>query len=945
MCNKLLKSQSSTDNRKALFLLPLVALLAACTAAEETGTSANPGVQEFPIAYVKRSIPLDDDGLQVQSDLRNPLLSMPGGDLYLRSSIGSNGVETNITQTITNSLGDVKDIDVSSDGKKLIFSLQPEDPNPNDNIMPKWDIYIHDLDTGATNRVIQSNISAEEGDDLAPYFLADGRIVFSSNRQSLSRATLLDEVLEVPKPQFSSNDEERRTKALVLHVMDADGTNIKQISFNQSHDLDATVLSDGRILFSRWDRINNNNSITLYTIFPDGTGLQLFYGAHDDSHQDAAGNTVQMTQPRELSNGLIMMMSQPYTDTFGGGRIVVADAQNFVDINRTTAANEGIISGTAGGNVTTANVILDGSISLAGRYASFYPINDGSGRLLVSKGVCQISKDISLDPMVPEFVTDLCIEPYLSDPLYSEVYPTYGAWLYDGSADTERLITFPEPGKMITEVIAMQPYAKPDNLPLKTLDQDLIDDNVGLLKIRSVYDLDGTFDGCFFTVCTTSATFTDPLSLGDPLVATADERPARFIRIVKAVGIPDRNDPDIGNPPDLSNQAFGRNRRMGMKEIIGYNEIQPDGSVIVKVPANIAFYFDILDKNARRIGPRHDSWLQLKPGDTIECSGCHTHSAVNPRPFPHGRSDAETASVYIGAPSDGFVYPNTQNPATLVPYSFTNQFDTMAEMLNRTQAANNDSTSITPSLNVNYTDVWTDPTARAKDTQFSYVYSDKTLTPSGLFMEGLTTLKPFPLTSSCETTWAFNCRIVINYEEHIHPLWEKIRIDPVTAADNTCISCHTTLSNTAVPAAQLDLTGDISDEEVQHIESYRELFFNDDFQELVGTTLVDKTIQVPAIDPDTGLQIVINGVPQFDTIPDPALELSPSMSSAGARFSYFMEKMTESELDAGRSLSASPTTVNHANMLAPAEMRLISEWLDIGGQYFNNPFHPNAPEN
>ena len=47
------------------------------------------------------------------------------------------------------------------------------------------------------------------------------------------------------KPQFSAQDEDRNEPAFVLHVMNADGSGIRQISFNQSHDLDPAVL-DGR---------------------------------------------------------------------------------------------------------------------------------------------------------------------------------------------------------------------------------------------------------------------------------------------------------------------------------------------------------------------------------------------------------------------------------------------------------------------------------------------------------------------------------------------------------------------------------------------------------------------------------------------------------------------------------------------------------------------------
>jgi hypothetical protein len=36
---------------------------------------------------------------------------------------------------------------------------------------------------------------------------------------------------------------------------------------------------------------------------------------------------------------------------------------------------------------------------------------------------------------------------------------------------------------------------------------------------------------------------------------------------------------------------------------------------------------------------------------------------------------------------------------------------------------------------------------------------------------------------------------------------------------------------------------------------------------------------------------------------------------------------------------------SHAGRLTPAELRLISEWVDIGAQYFNNPFDPAVPLN
>ena len=71
------------------------------------------------------------------------------------------------------------------------------------------------------------------------------------------------------------------------------------------------------------------------------------------------------------------------------------------------------------------------------------------------------------------------------------------------------------------------------------------------------------------------------------------------------------------------------------------------------------------------------------------------------------------------------------------------------------------------------------------------------------------------------------------------------------------------------------------------------------------------------------------------------------MSANSARASYFMEKMTETELQAGRTLapSSAPNYVDHSTFMSADELRLISEWLDIGAQYFNDPFDPDVPMN
>ena len=151
--------------------------------------------------------------------------------------------------------------------------------------------------------------------------------------------------------------------------------------------------------------------------------------------------------------------------------------------------------------------------------------------------------------------------------------------------------------------------------------------------------------------------------------------------------------------------------------------------------------------------------------------------------------------------------------------------------------------------------------------------------------------------------------------------------------------------NDRVPDAQLDLSNIVSDEEADHLESYRDLLFDDEGQELDAMgNLVNILITVPVLDGNGDPVLDINGNPVTEDIPDPNASAAASMSVNGARVSYFMEKMYETELNATRVLPTTPG-LDHSGFLTPAELRLIAEWLDLGAQYFNNPFDPTAPMN
>ena len=143
-----------------------------------------------------------------------------------------------------------------------------------------------------------------------------------------------------------------------------------------------------------------------------------------------------------------------------------------------------------------------------------------------------------------------------------------------------------------------------------------------------------------------------------------------------------------------------------------------------------------------------------------------------------------------------------------------------------------------------------------------------------------------------------------------------------TIGDYTCVSCHTSNNGTQLPYGNLDLTQDPNRPQTDRYRAYQQMFGARpaQFFDAGGMTLQ------PLLD-GNGVQV----------------EVQPIMTSAGARSSFFAEKMSGTELDAGRAIPA--TTFDHTVMLSGAELKLLYEWLDIGAQNFNNPFDPAAPQN
>ncbi|MCD6395752.1 MAG: hypothetical protein J7M40_19890 [Planctomycetes bacterium] len=163
-------------------------------------------------------------------------------------------------------------ISLSFDAAKVIFDFR-ENPEAGFRI---WEVNVD----GTGLRQI-SHAPADEAqkvarwgkpwhtDDIHPCYLPDGKIMFSSTR---SEHTILcggSAALVAP----------------TLHRMDADGTNLEQLTKSPVSEFCPVVLDDGRVMYHRWEYIDKGARVckTIWSMNPDGTMPQELYGVTDDT--------------------------------------------------------------------------------------------------------------------------------------------------------------------------------------------------------------------------------------------------------------------------------------------------------------------------------------------------------------------------------------------------------------------------------------------------------------------------------------------------------------------------------------------------------------------------------------------------------------------------------------------------------------------------------------
>ena len=112
-------------------------------------------------------------------------------------------------------------------------------------------------------------------------------------------------------------------------IVGSDGRliNIRQISFNQSHDTNPMIHSSGKVFYSRWEHLGNPNKFPLFVINPDGSRPFVMYGNHSPPQ---SGSRV-FLEPSELSDGGIVCSVMERNSPSEGGAIAIIDISKSDD--------------------------------------------------------------------------------------------------------------------------------------------------------------------------------------------------------------------------------------------------------------------------------------------------------------------------------------------------------------------------------------------------------------------------------------------------------------------------------------------------------------------------------------------------------------------------------------------------------------------------------------
>ncbi len=190
--------------------------------------------------------------------------------------------------------GDIRDPAVHYDGKTILFAYRPDETN-------QFHLYTIQSDGSGLTQLTDS----DRYDDFEPTWTPDGGIVFNSSRCMRWVPCWYAQVAN-------------------MHRCEADGSDIRPLSFGVETENSPWVLNDGRVIYTRWEYVDRSQVALhgLWTFNPDGAMVQLFYD------NLGTGNLYITAKPVPDSDKVVCTVQHGHGRNEGRGRLLMIDASH-----------------------------------------------------------------------------------------------------------------------------------------------------------------------------------------------------------------------------------------------------------------------------------------------------------------------------------------------------------------------------------------------------------------------------------------------------------------------------------------------------------------------------------------------------------------------------------------------------------------------------------------
>ncbi len=355
-----------------------------------------------------------------------------------------------------------------------------------------------------------------------------------------------------------------------IYRMEQDGTGLRPLSQGALSEFTPTVMEDGRILYNRWEYIYKGIAAIqpLWTMRPDGSGSEEFYG-------DNITNPGVFWQARQL----------PGTP---GRAICIGCNHEPMGIGQVLLLDPGKSKRTPGGMTSlTPDVETRGLRGLYQRrngvwredifgpfYADPYPLSD-------------------------KFFLVAC-NP---DRRYND-QAAYGIYLLDTFGN--RVPIYHDPEISCWQPMLLRPRKTPPELPRQEPRQKDRPETATLFVSNVYRGLDGVEPGT-----------------------------VKYLRVMEQIAKPWAAEIDPLRGQDRSADGFGghlavsHNAHIWIAVLRGIVPVEPDGSACLEVPAGKNLFLQALDEDFMQV-QRMRTFVNLEPGETRSCIGCHEHRTEAP---------------------------------------------------------------------------------------------------------------------------------------------------------------------------------------------------------------------------------------------------------------------------------------------------------------------------